>query len=113
MNEHVSVDDAVDDAIKQAEEWANDNRQIYQTAALLAAEVKRLQNALLWIRYQAALHHLGGAFEPIHMLAIANTAGDALSGRDDMPDFNTVIEAAQEKATEWAEKYAALLERPL
>lgn len=71
--------------------------------------VDDLYNGLCWIRWQAALHYLGGAFEPVHMQAIANTAGDLLAGRV-MPDYASVIETAQEKATEWAERYAALVD---
>lgn len=50
--------------------------------------VDNLRNALEHIRIAAALHHWGGAFDPEHMLAIANLASRALLGEDvpPMPD---------------------------
>jgi hypothetical protein len=36
----------------------------------------RYANALKWIRTVAGLHYFGGAFDPEHMRALANLAGN-------------------------------------
>jgi hypothetical protein len=50
--------------------------------------VDNLRNALEHIRVAAALHHWGGAFDPEHMLGIANLATRALIGEaiEPLPD---------------------------
>lgn len=51
------------------------------------AEVKRLRDALDEIRATAALHYIGGAFDPEHMRAIANYVIGTLDG-ENAPDLN-------------------------
>ena len=63
-------------------------------------------NALKWIRHIAALHYMGGAFEPKHMRALANIAADALDPtiRKVLPDYENSMEQARERAREMAER---------
>jgi hypothetical protein len=75
----------------------------------LVGRVADLENALYWVRFQATLHHLGGAFDPIHMWALSSLASDALSGIP-LPDWNEAIERAQAAADKWVEKYADLVD---
>ncbi len=51
------------------------------------AEVERLRAALDEIRQAATLHYVGGAFDPMHMRAIANFAIGTLDG-EDAPDLD-------------------------
>lgn len=74
----------------------------------LVERVADLENALYWIRFQAGLHHLGDAFDPIHMWAISSLAHDALAGNP-VPDWAEHVEKAQEAADRWAETYANLV----
>lgn len=78
----------------------NDDRY-YQAALEWEA---RYRNALSWIRMIAAMHYLGGAFEPEHMRSIANVAANALDGKD-LPDFEVSTAKARKKASKWAERF--------
>lgn len=69
--------------------------------------IHRLETALKWIRFQAGLHYLGGAFEPEHMRALANMAADGLS-HDPIPDLSD-FEEAMEIAREEGDRIAAEL----
>jgi hypothetical protein len=71
------------------------------------ATARRCQNALTWIRHVAALHYLGGAFDPEHMRDLANMATAALQGKD-FPDYAESMAKGQEKAAEWAALFATL-----
>jgi hypothetical protein len=68
-------------------------------------ETERYANALKWIQHIAALHYMGGAFEPKHMRDLANIAADALdpSVRRNLPDYETRMADARVRAQELAE----------
>jgi hypothetical protein len=68
----------------------------------------RYRNALLWIRTLAGMHYYGGAFDPEHMRAIANLAGNALAGKD-LPDCEERARAARARAREMAAHWSHLL----
>ena len=67
---------------------------------------ERYANALKWIRHIAALHYMGGAFEPKHMRALANLAADALDPtiRKALPDYEVRMAKARERAREMADR---------
>jgi hypothetical protein len=66
----------------------------------LRADTDRLSNALKWIRQNATLHYMGGAFDPEHMGELANQATAALNG-EPVPDYDEAMAAARVKAQEW------------
>lgn len=75
--------------------------------------IYHLENTLRWIRMQAGLHYLGGAFEPEHMRSLCNLAADALhpEGRvKPLPDFEEAMAKAQEAAREWADQMSLMIE---
>lgn len=73
----------------------------YRDNDRLTSRVARLENFLAWIRFQAGLHYMGGAFDPEHMRALANLAADALDGtKPDEPNYREVMEQAREHGEE-------------
>jgi hypothetical protein len=82
-------------------------RDEYERAPLTQAtyeamcdKIDNLSNALKWIRQNATLHYLGGAFDPEHMGELANQATSALDG-EPVPDYDEAMAAAKVKAQEW------------
>ena len=67
-----------------------------------AAELKRLRDALYWVRMQAMVHYVGQAFEPQHMKEIVDLADNALDGGP-VPDYRQSVEEAQRRAKEMAQ----------
>lgn len=65
---------------------------------------ERYRNALSWIRMIAAMHYIGGAFEPEHMRDLANVAANALDGKD-LPDFEESTAKARKKASKRAARF--------
>jgi hypothetical protein len=56
-------------------------------------------NGLKWIAHVAALHYMGGAFDPEHMKALADMALATLAG-EELPDFDESMAAARVKGRE-------------
>lgn len=67
----------------------------------LVIENHRLRSALKWVRMNAGLHYMGGAFDPEHMRSLAELATNALNG-DPVDDFDEAMERGKAKAAEWA-----------
>lgn len=66
-----------------------------------------LRNALKWISHLSALHYLGAAFDPEHMLDISRLARDALSGVSTLPDFDESMANARDAAAAMAHLFPA------
>jgi hypothetical protein len=71
----------------------------------MADTAEHYANALKWIHHIAALHYMGGAFEPKHMRDLANIAADALDPtiRKELPDYEARMAKARERAREMAD----------
>lgn len=77
----------------------------------MADAEQRYRNALTWVRHVAALHYLGGAFDPEHMRDLANLATAALQGKD-LPDYDEAMTKGRQKAAEWAALFASMADDP-
>ena len=72
----------------------------------LTDRVGNLQNTLHWIHHLAAVHYIGGAFDPEHMRVIANMAAEALDpdGKK-LPDHIEAMKQAREEAERLSAKF--------
>lgn len=65
---------------------------------------RNMINALQRIRFIAAMHYMGGAFDPEHMRDLANIAADALAGKDFAPMRD--VEKIKKESQYFADLYA-------